>query len=81
MRRTQVYLNKPIHVGITVLDVSKTLMYNFHYDYMKKKYGYNCKLLYTDTDSLIYKVKCQNIYEDMKANIYYFDTISFTKLN
>lgn len=61
--------NKPIYVGLTVPDVTKILMYDFHYGYMRKKYHNNCKLWYTDTDSLIYELKCQDIYTDMKEDM------------
>ncbi|XP_051155221.1 uncharacterized protein LOC127277868 [Leptopilina boulardi] len=78
LRKMEVLMNKPLYVGLTVLDVSKTLIYNFHYDYMLKKYdGKNLKLLYTDTDSLIYEIKCSNIYRDMKEDIHKFDTSDY----
>lgn len=82
LHRSEVLLNKPIYVGLTVLDVSKTLIYDFHYNYMHKIYSYtNCKLLYTDTDSLIYAVKCNDFYDDMKQNIQKFDTSDYPKEN
>ncbi|XP_051159269.1 uncharacterized protein LOC127280359 [Leptopilina boulardi] len=77
LRKTEVLLNKPIYVGLSVLDVSKTLVYDFHYSYMLPKYGKACKLLYTDTDSLVYVVKCQDIYKDMKEDIHKFDTSDY----
>ena len=52
MKKTKFYLNRPIYVGIAILDLSKVLMYQFHHDHMKPKYGRNGKLLFTDTDSL-----------------------------
>ena len=52
-------LNKPIYVGFTVLDLSKWLMYNFHYNFIKK--NFSAKLLFTDTDSLTYEIKSDNI--------------------
>ena len=78
LRKVEILMDKPIYVGLTVLDVSKILMYSFHYDYMHKMYNNNnCKLLYTDTDSLIYSIKCNDIYNDIKLNIHYFDTSEY----
>ncbi|XP_043466577.1 uncharacterized protein LOC122501291 [Leptopilina heterotoma] len=81
LRKTEVLLNKPIYVGLSVLDVSKTLIYDFHYGYMLKKYGDNCKLMYTDTDSLIYEIKCKDVYNDMKNDIQKFDTSDYPANN
>ena len=60
--------NKPAYVGICILDLSKVLMYEFHYDYIKNKYGKNSKLLLTDFDSLMYKIKTEDVYEDFSKN-------------
>ncbi|XP_050427700.1 uncharacterized protein LOC126837792 [Adelges cooleyi] len=57
--------DKPIYVGFTVLEISKTLMYNFHYNVMKKYYGCDIELLYMDTDSLMYLIKTDDFYHDM----------------
>ena len=57
-------LNKPVHVGMCFLELSKTLMYDFHYNYIKKKYGDKSKLLFTDTDGLMYEIKADDVYED-----------------
>ena len=55
-------LNKPIYAGFSILELSKSLMYEFHYKYIKNKS--NAKLLFTDTDSLVYRIKTENVYED-----------------
>ena len=57
MKTTKVKMNKPIYLGLSVLEISKTLMYEFWYDYMKPKYGDNVKLCYMDTDSFIMHIK------------------------
>ncbi|XP_031784148.1 uncharacterized protein LOC116417095 isoform X2 [Nasonia vitripennis] len=77
LNKTDILMNKPIYVGLVVLDLSKTLMYDFHYNYIRQMYKDNCKLLYTDTDSFIYAVKCDDFNEDMKKNIHKFDTSNY----
>lgn len=70
--------DKPIYVGAVILDVSKTFMYSFHYDVMKKKYGSKINILYSDTDSLIYEIITENIYNDLKNDLLpYFDTSNY----
>jgi len=51
MKKTKIYYNEPVYLGMCILDLSKTLMYEFHYDYIKQKYGDKAKLLFADTDS------------------------------
>ena len=62
MEKTKVKLNKPIYLGFSILDISKTLMYEFCYDYMKPKYGDNVKLYYMDTDSFIMHIKRKDFF-------------------
>ena len=57
-------LNRPAYIGMCILDLSKTLMYNFHYNYIKKKYRNKAKLLFTDTDSLTYEIEAEDVYQD-----------------
>ena len=77
MKKTKLYLNRPIYVGFSILDLSKVLMYQFHYEYMKPKYVCNAKLLFTDTDSLCYEIKTGDIYQDMLQDIDLFDTSEY----
>ena len=76
-RKEKVLLNKPIYVGMSVLDLSKHLMYNFYYNHLKKNYGDNIRLLYTDTDSVIIHVTTDDMYCDMQANISDYDTSNY----
>ncbi|XP_065662566.1 uncharacterized protein LOC136085205 [Hydra vulgaris] len=66
MKRTKLMYNKPIYLGMYILDLIKTLMYEFHYDYIKKKYADRAKLLFTGTDSLAYEIKTEDFYDDIK---------------
>ena len=70
-------LNKPIHVGFTVLDLSKWKMYDFHYNFIKK--NFNAELLFTDTDSLTYEIKSENVYEEVFKHKHLFDFSNFPK--
>ena len=80
MIREKLVLNKPIYVGMTVLDLSKHIMYDFYYNKVKKKYSNDCcELLYTDTDSLLLNIKTEDVYKDMSENIDWYDTSEFSK--
>ena len=61
-------LNKPAYIGMCILNLRKVLMYEFHYNYIKDNYANSSRLLFTDTDSLIYKIKTQDLYEDLSSN-------------
>ena len=61
-------LNKPAYIGMCVLELCKVLMYKFHYDYIKNKYDNKSKLLFTDTDSLMYEIKTEDVYEDFNVD-------------
>jgi len=72
MKKTKVYL------GLCILDISKSLMYNFHYNHIKKKYKDKAKLLFTDTDSLIYHIETEDVYADIRHDVdKWFDTSDY----
>ena len=77
MRKTKLKFDKPIYVGQAILDLSKNLMYDFHYNTIKKKYGSNAQLLFTDTDSLCFKITTKDFYQDMAKMKKLFDTSNF----
>ena len=70
-------LNRPAYVGMCILDLSKTLMYNFHYKYIKEKYGQKAKLLFTDTDSLTYEIEAKDVYKDFFKDKDKFDNSDY----
>ncbi|XP_022799901.1 uncharacterized protein LOC111337802 [Stylophora pistillata] len=80
MRKTQITFNKPLYLGMCILDLSKILMYDFHYNYIKAKYGDRAKLLMTDTDSLCYEIQTDDFYQDIKPDVNkLFDTSNIPK--
>ena len=77
MKKTKVKMNKPIYLGFSMLEISKILMYEFWYDYMKPKYGKNVKLCYMDTDSFIMHIKTEDFYKDIADDVEKrFDTLN-----
>ena len=75
MKKTKICMNKPIYIGQAVLDISKTLMYEFWYDYLKPKYQDNIKLCYMDTYSFIIHIQTDDFYKDISKDVNeWFDT-------
>jgi len=79
MRKSKLILNKPVYVGMTILDNSKILMYDFFYNELKKQYGGKCELLYTDTDSLLLEIETGDFYKDMEEKKDLYDTSDYPK--
>ena len=70
MGKIKVVMNKPVYLSQAILDISKIIMYEFHYDYMKPKYdGENLKFCYMDTDSLVYEIKTGDFYADITEDV------------
>ena len=71
-------MNKRIYLGLSILDISKILMYEFWYDYMKTKYNDNGKICYMDTDSFIMNIKTEDFYKDIANDVdKRFDTSNY----
>ena len=78
MKKTKVKMNKPIYLVMSILDISKTLMYKFWYDYFKPKCGDKAKLCYTDTDSFIIHIVTEGFFEDISNDVEaWYDTSSY----
>ena len=69
MNKTKEKMNKPIYLRLSILDISKILMYEFWYDYMKPKYNDNVKLYYMDTDSFVMNIKTSDFYKDIANDV------------
>ena len=69
MKKTSLIMNKPVYLGACILDLSKTIMYDFHYKYIKPMYKDKAKLLFTDTDSLMYEIETEDFYKDISGDV------------
>ena len=69
MKKTSLTMNKPVYLGMCILELSKTIMYDFHYQYIKPKYGEKAKLLFTDTDSFMYEIETEDFYKDISGDV------------
>ena len=77
-KKTKVRMNKPVYLGMSILDISKILMYEFWCDYIKPKYGDRAKLCYTDTESFVIHIVTEYFYEDIADNVdSWFDTSNY----
>ena len=82
LNKTSINFNKPIYAGAVILELAKYVMYDFHYDFIRKEFSAeDSAMIYTDTDSFIYLFKHENIYDFMIKNIDRFDTSSYPKDN
>ena len=78
MKKVEVKMNKPVYLGQAILDISKILMYEFWYNYIKPKYGDKARLCYTDTDSFIIYTKTEDFHKDIANNVKkWFDTSNY----
>ena len=78
MKKTKIKMNKPIYLGLLISEISKILMYEFWYDYMKPKYNDNVKLCYMDTDSFAMYIKTNDFFKDISNDVYdRFDTSNY----
>jgi len=77
LRKLEVKFYKPIYIGMCILDISKICLYEFHHEYMILMYRDKCRVMYTDTDSLIYHIECEDVYKNMKRDINRFNTSDY----
>ena len=69
MKKTSLTMNKPVYLGMCILDLSKIIMFDFHYNYIKPKYNNKAKLLFTDTDSFLYEIQTEDFYNDISGDV------------
>jgi len=75
MKKMELVFNKPVYLGMSILDISKSLMFDFHYNFIKKMYGPKAKLLMTDADSLMYEIHTEDVFENIRKHTkLFFDT-------
>ena len=80
MKKTKVKMNKPVYLGMSILDISNILMYEFLYDYVKPKYKDKVKLCYMDTDRFVIHIFTEDLFEDIKNDVErWFDTSNYDK--
>ena len=80
MKKTKVKMNKPTYLGIWILDMSKTLIYGFWYDYVKPKYKDKAKLCYMNTDSFVINIFMEDFFEDISNDVErWFDISNYDK--
>ena len=78
MKKTKVKMNKPVYLGMSILHISKTLMYEFWYDYIKPKYGDKAKLCYMDTDNFVIDILTEDFNKDIANDVErWFDTSNY----
>ena len=77
--KTEIKMKKAVYLGQAILDLSKTLMYEFHYEYMRPKYGSKASLCYIDTDSFVYEIEAEDVYRDIAKDLEKrFDTSGYS---
>ena len=79
VHKSRLTLNRPVYVGMSILDLSKHLMYDFYYNQIKARYGDRCQLLYTDTDSLLLGIQTEDVYKDIAEDQDLYDTSDYSK--
>ena len=80
MKETRVKMNKPLYLGMSILDIGKTLMYKFWYDYFKPKYGDRAKISYADTDSFVINIVTEDLFQNISNDVEkWFDTSKYNK--